>query len=176
MKRFYLIQRGNFKNEGKSLTGSDGVVNLDYMGATEFEWGAIPKAYRRMMYQFTEYEVFNTGIYTPEHEELMVFCRKDCSAEVIQAIRHFIEHPYGLKEYSDLEKVPRATKIDRSYSRRCCNFWWCIDIDESYGDWMAFLQPQSTLFTESVKNDYENWWLKKSIEEREEEYEKSLNW
>ena len=36
--------RGNFKNEGKSLTGSDGVVNLDYMGATEFEWGAIPKA------------------------------------------------------------------------------------------------------------------------------------
>ena len=44
MKKFYLIQRGNFKNDEKSLTGSDGVVNLDYMGATEFEWGAIPKA------------------------------------------------------------------------------------------------------------------------------------
>ena len=44
LKKFYLIQRGNFKNDEKSLTGSDGVVNLDYMGATEFEWGAIPKA------------------------------------------------------------------------------------------------------------------------------------
>ena len=174
MAEFYLIQRGTFENEGKSLTGSDGVVSLDYMGASEFEWGAIPKAYRRLMHHFTEYEVFHTGIFTPEHDELMLFCRKDYSTEVIQAISEFIKHPYYLKAYSELEKVPTAKKGDTSYDRRRSNFWWCIDIEESYGDWMAFLQPQLTLLIEAVKSDYQNWWLNKASDEREEEYKKSL--
>ena len=85
-------------------------------------------------------------------------------------------NPNGLKEYSELEKIPTARKEDTSFNRRYCNFWWCIDIKESYGDWMAFLQPQLSLFTEAVENDYQNWWLNKSPEEREEEYEESLNW
>lgn len=169
----YLIQRGTFNKTGKSLTGSDGVVGLAYMGSSEFEWGAIPKAYRRLMYHFEEYDVFHTGIYTPEHEELMVFCRKGCATEVLQAIREFIENPYHLKAYSELEKVPKAKKEDTSYHKRRSNFWWCIDI-KSYGDWMAFLQPQSNLFTEAVRNDYQNWWLNKAPEKREEEYKKSL--
>lgn len=176
MAKFYLIQRGTFKKQGESLTGAEGVVSLDYMGAAEFEWGAIPKAYRRLMYHFTEYEVFHTGIYTPERNELLVFCRKGCSTAIIQAIREFIEQPYHLKEYSELEKVPKARKKGTSYDRRRSNFWWCIDIKESYGDWMAFLQPQLTLFTEAVKNDHQNWWMNKTPEEREEQYKRSLRW
>ena len=176
MANFWLIQRGIFRDTGTSLTGSNGVVSLDYMGSAEFEWGAIPKAYRRMMYHFSEYEVFHTEVFTPEHEELMLFCKKDCATEVIQSIRHFISLPYPLKEATDLEKVPKAKKEDTSYNRRRSNFWWCIDIKETYGDWMAFLQPQSKLFTEAVQNDYQNWWLKKSLEEREEEYKESLRW
>ena len=175
MANFWLIQRGTFNGIGKYLTGSEGVVSLDYMGSSEFEWGAIPKALRRLMYHFSEYEVFNTGIYTPEKQELLVFCQKSCSTEIIQAISQYIENPYGLKEYSELEKVPKAKKEDTSYDGRFSNFWWCIDI-ESYGDWMAFLQPQKDLFKEAIKNDYQDWWLTKSPEEREEEYKKSLRW
>lgn len=176
MSKFFLIQRGTFNKEGKFLTGSDGVVNLDYMGSAEFEWGAIPKAYRRLMYHFEEYEIFNTGIYTPEHDELMLLCKKDCSEHLIQAVREFTQQPYRLKEYSELEKVPKARKEDKSYDGRRSNFWWCIDIKNSYGDWMAFLQPQTTLIMEALENDYREWWLKKNPEEREEEYKKSLHW
>lgn len=176
MSKFRLIQRGTFKNEGKYLLDPDGVVNLDYMGSSEFEFEAIPKAYRRLMYHFTEYEIFPTEIYTPEHDELMVFGRKDCAEKIIQSIKGFIQNPYALKEYSELEKVPKARKEDTSYDCRRSNFWWCIDINESYGDWMAFLEPQSTLFTGAIKNDYTDWWLKKSSKEREEEYKKSLYW
>lgn len=177
MAKFHLIQRGIFQNEGNSLTGPNGVVRLDYMGSAEFEWGAIPNAYRRLMYHFPEYEVFRTGIYTPEHFELMVFCKKDYSAEVIQAISEFVEHPYHLKEYSELEKVPRVKKQDTSsYVHRTSDFWWCIDISEAYGNWMAFLQPQTNLFTKAVNNDYHNWWLNKTLEEREEAYKKALRW
>ena len=175
MANFWLIQRGTFREKGKYLTGSDGVVSLDYMGSAEFEFGAIPKAYRRLMYHFSEYEVFNTGIYTPEKDELMVFCRKSCSTEILYAISQYIEKPYHLQEYSELEKVPKARKEDTTYDCRLSNFWWCIDI-KSYGDWMAFLEPHSKLLTEAIKNDYVDWWLTMTPEKREEEYKKSLRW
>ena len=175
MSKFWLIQRGTFKKNGKFLTGKEGIVSLDYMGSAEFEWGAIPKAYRRLMYHFPEYEVFSTGIYTPEKDELMVFCKKSCSEEVIQSIRQYIDEPYQLKEFSELEKVPKAKKRDTLYDGRHSNFWWCIDI-KSYGDWMAFLQPNLKQILEAVKNDYNDWWLAKSPEKRKEEYKKSLQW
>ena len=175
MANFELIQRGTFKEKGKYFIGSDGVVSLDYMGSSEFESGAISKALRRLMYHFSEYEVFNTGIYTPEKDELMVFCKKDCSMAIIPAISQYIENPYHLKEYSELEKVPKARKEDTSYGGRLSNFWWCIDIKEPYGNWIAFLQPHCKILTEAVKNDYQDWWLNMSPEEREKEYKESLS-
>lgn len=173
MAKFRLIQRGTFLEQGKYLIGSneDGIVELDYMSSAEFEWGAIPKAYRRMMYNFSEYEVFHTGIYTPENDELMVFCKKECKEEILQSIREFIEKPYHLKQFSELEKVPKVKK-DEFLGRRS-NFWWCIDI-KPHGDWMAFLEPQLNLFMEAVKNEYNDWWLKKKKREREKEYKEAL--
>lgn len=184
MAKFHLLQRGTFNEGGKYLTGRDGIVTLHYMGSSEFGWGAIPKAYRRLMYHFAEYEIFPTGIYTPEKEELMVFCKNICSAEIVQSIRQFIKKPYHL--YSELQKVPIAKEEDIpydcpywyfwwSYYYRSTNFWWCIDI-KSYGDWMAFLQPKEKQFLSAIRNGYQDWWLAKSPEEREEEYKKSLLW
>jgi hypothetical protein len=181
MARFWLIQRGTFKEEtgkvltGKNLIGPNGIVTLHYMGSSEFQFAAIEKAYRRLMYHFSEYEVFHAGIYTPENDELLVFCKKSCSTEVIRSICQYIEKPYHLKEYSELEEVHKAKKGDTSYDRRHSNFWWCIDI-KSYGDWMAFLQSHSEQLLRIVKESYQNWWLVKSPEEREEEYQKSLRW
>lgn len=175
MAKFRLIQRETFLEQGKYLIGSneDGIVELDYMSSAEFEWGAIPKAYRRMMYNFSEYEVFHTGIYTPENDELMVFCKKECKEEILQSIREFIEKPYHLKQFSELEKVPKVKK-DEFLGRRS-NFWWCIDI-KPHGDWMAFLEPQLNLFMEAIKNEYNDWWLKKKKREREKEYKEALRW
>ena len=102
MTNFWLIQRGTFRKTGKLFIGKDGIVSLDYMGASEFEWGAIPNALRCLMYRFSEYEVFNTRIFTPENDELMVLCKKSCSTEVIQSICQYIEKQYHLKEYSEL--------------------------------------------------------------------------
>lgn len=39
---FKLIQRGSFRELDKeftSLIGRDGLIDLDYMGSAEFEWG-----------------------------------------------------------------------------------------------------------------------------------------
>lgn len=127
------------------------------------------------MYHFSEYETFGTGIHTPEGDELMVFCKKERSDDIIQGIRLFISEPYYLKGYSELEKIPIAKSNDKSYTGRRSNFWWCIDINPC-GDWMAFLKPQSELFAAVIKNEHQEWWQTKSPEEREQEYKKSLRW
>lgn len=177
MASFYLIQRGTFRETGTSLTGKDGVVDLDYMGSFEFEHHAIPKAYRRLMYDFTDYSVFPVGIHTPEGDELMVFCQKEYSSAVVSAIRQYINQPYLLKKYSELDTVPYAKQDDTSlpWNTRRSNFWWCIDIGVPYGDWIAFLEPQTELLIKALENDYQNWWMKKTPEDREEDYEKSLD-
>jgi len=44
---FYLVQRLK-KQEWPSGQGFDAIFALDYMGSSEFEWGAIPKALRSL--------------------------------------------------------------------------------------------------------------------------------
>ena len=176
MTKFKLIQRGYFKKDVKEgyLLDEGGIVGLGYMGSAEFEFGTIPKAYRRIMHNYLNYDIFGTNIFTPENEELMLFCRKDRATELKESIQAFIEHPYHLKEFSELEKVPKAKKEDTGFSRRRTDFWWCIDI--GIGDWMAFLKPKEQQIKKALKKDYEEWWLMKPEEEREEKYKKSLEW
>ena len=162
MARFNLIQRGVFKDVVENNVGLKDIVTLSYMGAAEFEWGAIPKAYNCLMYYFKEYEVFHTGIYTPELEELLLYCRKKYKATIIQKICEFINEPYYLKSFSELEKVKTSKKDDISYNRRRSNFWWCIDKNEEYGNWMAFLDSKKNLLTQAIEYDYHNYFEKKT--------------
>ena len=51
MKTPYLIQRLNFRKP--TTTGSfDEVLQCDYMGSSEFEWGALPKSLKQMTKNF----------------------------------------------------------------------------------------------------------------------------
>lgn len=43
---FWLVQRMTSKDSGAN--GFDGLFALDYMGASEFEWGAIPKSLKEI--------------------------------------------------------------------------------------------------------------------------------
>jgi hypothetical protein len=49
MSDFYLVQRLESKSAPHNPSnGFDGYFSLDYMGSSEFEWGAIPKALKAM--------------------------------------------------------------------------------------------------------------------------------
>jgi hypothetical protein len=168
---FYLIQRGNFNKDGNGLTGRDGVVDLDYMGSAEFEFGAIPRSFRRIMHDFNNYIYTPTGIYTKENNELILFSNQDSSNEIVDGLISFIRNPYHLKEYSELEKIPNSSVSDTGYNKLGTDFWWCIEL---YKDWMAFLNSNRELFEKGINNDYNNWWLEKPEEVRHQEYVKSL--
>lgn len=169
--RFYYIQRGQFNSDGEGLTGRNGVVDLDYMGSAEFEFGAIPRSFRRIMHDFDNYIYSPTGIYTKENDELVLFSNQESAAEVVEGLVSFINNPYHLKEYSELEKIPNSSIKDTGYEKLRTNFWWCIEFNK---DWMAFLNSNRPLFEKGINNDYNNWWLQKTEEEREKEYVKSL--
>ena len=168
---FYLIQRGKFNEDGNELTGRDGVVNLDYMGSAEFEFGAIPRSYKRIMYDFDKYVYTSTGIYTKENNELILFSNKKMSNEILKGLTSFINDPYHLKEYSELEKIPNSSINDTGFEKLSTDFWWCIEFNK---DWMAFLNSNRELFEKGINNDYNNWWMEKPKEVRKQEYVKSL--
>jgi hypothetical protein len=46
MGAFYLVQRMTAEDTGRE--GFDGQFRLDYMGAAEFEWGALPASLKRI--------------------------------------------------------------------------------------------------------------------------------
>ena len=67
--KFWLIQRGKFNNNIDTATSflggrSECLIDPDYMGAAEFEWGAIPKAYRRILGQYDQYSLHVTDLVT----------------------------------------------------------------------------------------------------------------
>lgn len=176
MAHFWLIQRGKFVTDkpAKSLN-IDQNISYDYMGSAEFEWGAIPKAFRRMMYHFHKYVTVHTGIFSPDGEELILFCKNEHADLILSMVKEFIANPYSLKEYSELEKIPVAKNNDTSWRGRVTDFWWNIDSHE-YGDWMACMSPNADLLVKILTADHADWWMSKPEEEREKEYKDSLRW
>ena len=183
-QNFYLIQRGTFAtNPTGYFTGLFGSINRgklidgDYMGAAEFEWGAIPNAYRRIMYHFNEYKLHVTDLVTVRGVPFCVFCRDEYYPVVLEMIKNYIKKPYQLKEYSNLRE---HFVTDDHRNAQNTNFWWCIDrrFDEGTGDWMAFTgaADRQNAFMKKITEDYQDWYMQMDEETREKEYAKSWNW
>ena len=163
--RFFLIQRGQFRFE-KEESLAKGAVYYDYMGSAEFEFGALPRSYRKIMENYKDYVYVNTGIYTLDRDELILFVNKKISDDVLESIKSFIENPYRLKEFSELEKIPKSSK-ENEYMRT--DMWWCIDNDN---DWMAFLNSRRELFLKSIANDYERYL--KTVPEKPSDFKEKI--
>ena len=78
-QKFYLIQRGtirvNPQEKIRFLSGrDDALIDPDYMGSAEFEWGAIPRAYVRVLNRYHEYSIHDTGLKTVQGKTLYLFC------------------------------------------------------------------------------------------------------
>lgn len=176
MGKFYLIQRGKFrdlkKKDYKGLTGRNGLIDLDYMGNAEFELGAIPNSYRRILHDRPDY-IFHyvNDIKDYNGKILVIFCRKDKAELIEKEMRVFIEQNYKLKTWSLLpERIAGAKYYDKdSLSTR--DFWWNVDEYSNVSDWMCwFGMDKLTPFKNMIDYEYNEYWMKKSEKEREEEY------
>lgn len=185
--RFWLIQRGSF-NDPKTATEFLGgsakhLINPDYMGSAEFEWGAIPKAYRRILGRYEQYELIKTDLKTVRDVPLYIFCRSECYSLIMEQIRKLLDYNnnYPLKEYSSMQyhftekySMYRGVK----YMLRT-NFWWCIDVartNTDVGDWFAFLGATDRVnaIQRILDKDYKEFWMAKPEEERNKEFTDSF--
>jgi hypothetical protein len=69
---FYLVQRLESRNPVDNNYGFDGYFALDYMGSSEFEWGAIPKALKDMREHPTVVEPARVRIGGAQHDVYFV--------------------------------------------------------------------------------------------------------
>lgn len=183
--RLYLVQRGKLHagEHFERFTGSkdNAFVELDYMGAAEFEWGAIPKAYRRIFDKFDEFELIKTDLVTNEGKFFYLFCKKDRYEDTLACIKEYIENPYTLHEYSHLSEHFKKQVDNFSWSNnyKKTDFWWDI-----VNDWIGFLAGgekcgkrknkikdgtgKANAFKEILKKHFQELWLDKTSEERED--------
>lgn len=187
-KHFWLIQRGSFrdlKSATKFLGGSPThLINPDYMGAAEFEWGAIPRTYRRIMGQYDKYSLHVTDLVAIGGVPFCLYCQDSRYEQILAEIKAYLNNQYRLKEWTNVEAhftTEHIFDIEHHKYQLQTNFWWCIDIarnDDDVGDWIAFTgaADRQNAFQRVIDSDYHNWWMEKSAEDREKDFKESFGW
>lgn len=172
MVDFSFLQRGTFmENVGKieMLTGCKGVVKLDDACFDNCIRMAISESYSRVMWNYTSYSIHRTGIKNFLGEELVLFAHIESANKIVELLRELSE--LGCRKFD-------SSFNEKGEERQCSlDFWWYTapKQEKLLSDWMFFYEPQSEIFMEAISGDYNNWWMKMSLEEREEEYKSSLS-
>ena len=117
----YLIQRGTFKN-GDDRKGIDSIVSFDYMGSSEFEFGALPESLGRIRKSKDEYTYLDVLI---KGKVISVFCKDSQKSEIKTYLEELAENKIRLKEFSAFDKY---IKNDGYYKDKF-DFWWDIEND-----------------------------------------------
>lgn len=123
MEKPYLIQRAKFDDRPNSK-GIDRLLSFDYMGSSEFEWGALPKALKRVRENLADYVQFQYSFKKHPAKVVTVFCKKEQQDLMGDILEQLSEGKIRLKEYCDLDNYVNPTTKYRDN-----DFWWDIDND-----------------------------------------------
>lgn len=118
----YLIQRGKFEDKENNKKGLDSIVELDYMGSSEFEWGALPKSLVRIRKQINNYDCFDIVV---GDKTVTVFCQELHLSNIEQYLSDIAQNKMRLKEFSAFDSY---INNDETFRNRF-DFWWDIEND-----------------------------------------------
>ncbi|HJZ18842.1 MAG TPA: hypothetical protein VJ208_01950 [Candidatus Nanoarchaeia archaeon] len=105
------LVKGGLSDEGANLISK--IWDFDYMGASEFEWGAIPKTIQRIA-QYSSKGSAVIGNVQLE-KDIHYFCERDMKIYVEQTIRDIANNKLRLKEPAYLKE---AIKMDDGFGLR----------------------------------------------------------
>lgn len=126
MKNPYCIQRGKFENrEGKQ--GIDSLLSFDYMGSSEFEWGALPSSLKRVRANLDNYVQFQYSFTKYPSKVVTVFCTKEQQEFIGDILEKLVLRQIFLKEYCDVNEYVNPNKDFKRFNTN--DFWWDIDQD-----------------------------------------------
>lgn len=117
----WLIQRGTFETR-EYKTGIDSILKFDYMGSSEFEWGALPKSLGRIRENIDSYTYLDVPI---KDKIITVFCKDSQKSEIKQYLTDLADKKMKLKEFSAFDLYIN----DDSWFGKKFDFWWDIEND-----------------------------------------------
>lgn len=123
----YLIQSGYFKHNIHNIEGRKSIINLNYMGSSEFEGDALFDSTKRMLVNMEFYDVFSFPNYVNKKgEPLMVYAPKMFIEHISNIVDRLANSSYGLKEYCTLND---AVYNHAQTFKTKDDFWWDIEND-----------------------------------------------
>lgn len=129
----YLIQRGDFMYYEKSKTPFGRYIRTDYMGSSEFEWGALPQSLKRMTFHKEQYNfVINDNIKDEKGRPMILYAPKCFENECIEYSNGLAEDKYNLQERSHLKDYLNQKDYEKRWGfeyQYDTNFWWDITND-----------------------------------------------
>jgi hypothetical protein len=119
----YLVSRGKIKDRDFKK-GFDSIVSLEYMGASEYEWGTIPNSLdiiRKDIANYVYLEVVING------KSVTVFYNKKHTQEIELFINNVAINKFHLKCHSNFNTAINPSEWDIENFKRNpleTNFWW----------------------------------------------------
>lgn len=117
----WLIQRGKFKNR-EHKTGIDSILSFDYMGSSEFEWGALPNSLDNIRDELVNYIYLDVPL---KNKVITVFCKNSQKNDIKLYLSELAENNMSLKEFSAFDSYIN----DDGYFKNRFDFWWDIEND-----------------------------------------------
>ena len=186
INQMYIVQRCTFaKNlsEVKKFTGRDSaLLSLDYMGAAEYEYGAVPGSFARIMagmddaaYDIQELKFNGVPVKTTRGVPVWVFGKSVQIPDIYKELELFIKEyepklipQYRLHEWISFPYIINVP--DSELFNGSDNCWWDLRNDFI---WFLGAIDRKNAFMQCINNEHEYWWKNLSEEDRKERIEKS---
>lgn len=130
MENPYCIQRGKFENN-EEKKGIDSLLSFDYMGSSEFEWGALPSSLKRVRENLSNYVQFQYSLTKHPTKIITVFCKKEQQDFIGDILEKLAINKISLQEFSAFDKYIK----DDGYFKDKFDFCW--DIDQDWFFWKS---------------------------------------
>lgn len=153
LKKPHLIQRVMLKKDPPPNATVDQTFSFEYMGSSEYEWGALPESLKRITKNFSDYQVIETTIKDCRGESLYLFIPVNIpSGEYAKYLTQIINNQIRLKESSYLDYAVSGKglfgeplKPESIFER--VKVWWDIDNDI----WFTFGFKNSQRIINAIK-------------------------
>jgi hypothetical protein len=124
----YLVARARIEDRDYKQ-GIDSIISLDYMGASEYEWGAIPDSLKRIRTAIADYTYMDLPM---DGKVITVFCNVSVRDGVPDMLDQLASGEMRCKCYTEFDNLLRPSKIQKEWQAKRpvkTNFWWDIDND-----------------------------------------------
>jgi len=127
MSDYYLVQRMTKKDQPyKNDKGIDSHFDLDYMGSSEFEWGAVPKSLKRLRQSPVEVTPQPLSFEGQVHTVYFV-AHPNETADKWAALQRWVDGGMRGKEWTKFDRMLRDAATDWR-----TDAWWSIDTDAAW--------------------------------------------